>query len=159
MRGGLGRTLLTAFLLLAILPLSAITWYATQRERYDIQREVTAKLSTTSTIMEIQVIRQWIEYRTGALALLAALPATQESASILVTADTDHLGSAGDLASNDVSTARDVLQAQLQTLLAQDPAFHRLAVLDGKDKALVSTDAQDSLTTSITPLIAERMPY
>jgi len=45
MRGGLGKTLLTAFLILAIVPLSTISWYATQRERHDIQREVTAKLS------------------------------------------------------------------------------------------------------------------
>ena len=154
MRGGLGRTLLTAFLLLAILPLSVITWYVTQRERDDIQREVTAKLSTTSTIMEIQVVHQWIEYRTGALALLATLPATQESASILVTADTDHLGSVSDLASNDVSAARDVLQAQLQALLAQDPAFHRLAVLDKNNQVIVSTDAHSALESALGRMLA-----
>jgi signal transduction histidine kinase/HAMP domain-containing protein len=148
MRGGLGRTLLTAFLLLAILPLSAITWYATQRERHDIQREVTAKLSTTSTIMETQVVHQWIEYRTRALTLLAALPATQESVSILVTTDANHPSSDSDRVSKDANTARDVLLAQLQTLLAQDPAFQRLAVLDAKDQVLVSTDTKDLPITS-----------
>jgi signal transduction histidine kinase len=142
---------LTAFLLLAILPLSAITWYATQRERYDIQREVTAKLATASTMMETQVVRQWIEYRTRALTLLAALPATQESASTLVTADTNHPDSDNDGMSEDANTARDVLLAQLQTLLAQDPAFQRLAVLDGKDQVLVSADTKDLPITSASP--------
>ncbi|MCP4539658.1 MAG: GAF domain-containing protein [Chloroflexi bacterium] len=156
MRGGLGRTLLTAFLVLAILPLSVITWYVTRRERSDIQREVTAKLSTTSTIMETQVVYQWIEHRTGALALLATLPATQESTGILVAADTDHLGSVSDLMPSDASTAHDVLQAQLQTLLAQDPAFHRLAVLDKKNQVIVSADAPDFLTSSTTSLVSEQ---
>jgi len=76
MRGGLGRILLTAFLVLAILPLSAVTWYSTQRERYDIQREITAKLVSVSAMMETQVHR-WVEHRTRAISLLAALPATQ----------------------------------------------------------------------------------
>jgi signal transduction histidine kinase len=88
-------------------------------------------------MMETQ-IRQWVEYRTVSLALLAALPTTRESASILVAAD--------DWASADVRTARDVLHAQLQTLLAQDPAFHHLAVLDDKGQVLVST-SQDPATT------------
>ncbi|MFO7742875.1 MAG: hypothetical protein R6X31_11240, partial [Anaerolineae bacterium] len=52
MRGGLGRTLLTAFLILAIVPLSGLSWYATRRERRDIQREVTAKLSAIATMTE-----------------------------------------------------------------------------------------------------------
>jgi hypothetical protein len=83
MRGGLGRTLLTAFLVLAIVPLSTITWYATQRERNDIQREVTAKLSSVAVMMETQV-NQWVEYRAEGLALLATLPSTRESARALV---------------------------------------------------------------------------
>ena len=86
MRGGLGRTLLTAFLILAIVPLSTISWYATQRERRDIQSEVTAKLSSAAAMMEAQV-RQWVEVRIADLALLAALPATQESTTALVSAD------------------------------------------------------------------------
>ena len=146
MRGGLGRTLLTAFLVLAIVPLSAITWYATQRERHDIQLEVTAKLSSVAAIMETQV-QQWVEYRIGGLALLAALPAIQESASAVVT----------DAA--DASAARDVLNAQLHALLAQDLSFYRLAVLDNAGQVLVSTaddyeklphDEQDACLQSIT---------
>ncbi len=127
MRGGLGRTLLTAFLVLAIVPLSTISWYATQRERQDIQREVTTKLFSVATMMETQV-HQWVENRTADLALLAALPATQENVSALVTNATDD------------SIARDVLHAQLHALLAQDPAFCCLTVLDGEGQVLISTD-------------------
>jgi signal transduction histidine kinase len=126
MRGGLGRTLLTAFLVLAIVPLSTISWYATRRERHDIEREVTAKLSSVAAMMEAQVC-QWVEGRAADLALLAALPATQESTRALIARTAD------------ASTAREVLSAQLDALQAQDPAFHRLAVLDSKGQVLVST--------------------
>jgi len=139
MRGGLGRTLLTAFLVLAIVPLSTLTWYATRRERHDIQREVTAKLSSVAAMMETQV-QQWVECRTGDLALLAALPVTRESVSALVT----RAANAG--------AARDALSAQLNALLAQDPTFYRLVILDNEGQILVSTDTSDSPTEQmITP--------
>lgn len=129
MRGGLGRTLLTAFLILAIVPLSTISWYATWRERHDIQREVTAKLASVATLMETQV-RQWIENRMTNLELVAALPATQEGVDALVTNATE------------TSTVCDALRAQLHTLLDKDPTFQRLAVLDGEGHMLVSTDPE-----------------
>ncbi|RLC66638.1 MAG: hypothetical protein DRI48_04220, partial [Chloroflexi bacterium] len=133
MRGGLGRTLLTAFLVLAIVPLSTITWYATQRERQDIQREVTVKLSAVANMMEAQV-NQCINNRIANLALLAALPATQESFTALVEAQR------GDQPPGDGNAAYDALSAQLQALLSQDTAFHRLDVLDVNGRVLVSTD-------------------
>jgi len=127
MRGGLGRTLLTAFLVLAILPLSVVSWHAIARERHDIQREVTAKLSSVAAIMETQV-RQWAEDRAADLALLANLPATRENVSIL----TINVAGAG--------TARDTLRTQLRAVLEQDPAFRRLDVLNSEGQVLVSTD-------------------
>jgi len=126
MRGGLGRTLLTAFLVLAIVPLSTISWYATQRERGDIQREVTAKLSFASVMMETQV-RQWVENHRADLALLASLPDNQDRVRALI----DNTA--------DASTARDALRAQLQALLVQDAAWRHLAVRDGAGRVLVQT--------------------
>jgi len=158
MRGGLGRTLLTAFLILAIVPLSIVSWYATRRERNDIQAEVTAKLSYAATMTEAQV-RQWVNSRIANMALLAALPVTEESTSILVTTDAGGrrcrfgrsrsafaslcIGRPGsDPAAADAAIARDKLRAQLKALAEQDPAFRRLAVLDGEREVLVSTDPQ-----------------
>ncbi|MFQ6099776.1 MAG: ATP-binding protein [Anaerolineae bacterium] len=147
MRGGLGRTLLTAFLVLAIVPLSAISWYATLRERQDIQREVTAKLSSVAAVTEMQ-IRQWIEHRIASLAFLAALPPTRENVSLLVVnAANPSTGS-----EQSATTARDALRLQLQTVLLQDPAFRCLAVIDSEGKVLVSTDPQTE------GLLAEQAP-
>jgi len=128
MRGGLGRTLLTAFLVLAIVPLGTVSWYATRRERRDIQREVTAKLSSVATMMEGQV-RQWTEGRLTSLRAMASMPSTRESAIALVS-DADH-----------GETARDVLQSQLDAHLEQDQAFRCLAFLDLHGQVLVSTNA------------------
>ncbi len=129
MRGGLGRTLLTAFLVLAIVPLGSISWYATLRERHDIQREVTAKLSSVAAMMETQ-IGQWAKDRVTSLALLAALPTTRENVGVLT---------AG---SGDTGAARDALYAQLCAVLEQNPAFRRLAVLDAEGRVLLSSDPQ-----------------
>ncbi len=128
MRGGLGRTLLTAFLVLAIVPLSTISWYATQRGRYDIQREVTAKLSSVAAMMEAQV-SQYVTCRSVEIAVLAGMPTIQ--------ADVRALSAATD----DV-TARKSLRAQLRVLLAQDRAFLRLDVLDSTGRLLASSDPQ-----------------
>jgi GAF domain-containing protein len=137
MRGGLGRTLLTAFLILAIVPLSTISWYATTRGRRDIQREVTAKLSSVAAMIEMQV-RQWAEHHTTDLAFLAALPDTAENVNILAANPTAASGHS----MGDTATARDTLRLQLRTLLSQDPAFCLLAVLDSQGRVLVSTDPQ-----------------
>ena len=171
MRGGLGRTLLTAFLVLAIVPLSLISWYATQRERYDIQREVTAKLASVATMMETQV-RQWVENRQAALALVAALPATQESASALA-ANAGECTPPQSLRIAPVSTrgcglrnserseeSRRVLRGQLQALLAQDPAWGHLAVLDSEGRGvLASTDPQtEALSADKASPVGEGAP-
>ncbi|MBN1811472.1 MAG: GAF domain-containing protein [Anaerolineae bacterium] len=130
MRGGLGRTLLTAFLILAIVPLSAISWYATVRERHDIQREVTAKLAA----VEVQG-HQWVERRVASLAFLAALPATRENVNTLVATPDASDSTASAL---DTVTARDALTLQLQSLLSQDSVFRSLAVLDSEGNVLVT---------------------
>ena len=139
MRGGLGRTLLTAFLVLAIVPLSAISLYAAVRERHDVQREVTAKLSA----VEVQG-HQWIERRLASLAFLAALPATKENVNTLV-ATPDSSNGPGETSANiatDAGVAHDVLLLQLRSLLSQDPVFCSLAVLDEAGKVLVSADLE-----------------
>lgn len=66
MRGGLGRTILTAFLVLAILPLSIVSWYASTRHRQNIQEEVTDKLVTIAALKEAQMSR-WVETHAAVL--------------------------------------------------------------------------------------------
>jgi signal transduction histidine kinase len=133
MRGGLGRTLLTAFLILAIVPLSTLSWYATRRERRDIQREVTAKLSSVATMMEAQV-RQWTEGRVQSLRILAAVPSVRE--------DTAALASSSDRAEAKLEEGI-ALQTQLNALLEQDGAFYYLTLLDREGQVLVSTGSPE----------------
>jgi signal transduction histidine kinase len=126
MRGGLGRTLLTAFLVMAIVPLSSLSWYATRRERRDIQREVTAKLSSVATMMEAQV-GQWTEGRIDTLGILASIPSARANVADLAA------GAAR------AEQARQSLRGQLNTVLEQDSAFCHLAFLDMAGHVLVST--------------------
>ncbi|MEA3340581.1 MAG: hypothetical protein U9R15_11495, partial [Chloroflexota bacterium] len=135
----MGRTLLTAFLILAIIPLSAISWYATLRGRQDIQREVTAKLSAVAALMGTQ-LRRCTERCAADLALVAALPVTQENVNVLLTDPSFTIE--GQRSGVGTDPARDALRAQLQTMLSQTPSFQRLVVLDSEGKVLVSTDPQ-----------------
>lgn len=71
MRGGLGRTLLTAFLLLTILPLALIGGYAAQNNRDSLQKEVKSKLQAVATLKG-EELRQWLA-RNGQRLQLSAL--------------------------------------------------------------------------------------
>ncbi len=65
-RGGLGRTLLTAFLVLALLPLGGVSWYAIRQSRLNIQQEVSDRLASVAVFKETQV-NQWVEERIAAI--------------------------------------------------------------------------------------------
>jgi len=61
MRGGLGRTLLTAFLILTILPLALIGWYASRQNRQNLQAAVIQKLRAIATLQVEILRREWID--------------------------------------------------------------------------------------------------
>lgn len=61
MRGGLGRTLLTAFLILTILPLALIGWYASFQNRQNVQAAVVQKLRAIAMLQAETLRRGWIE--------------------------------------------------------------------------------------------------
>jgi signal transduction histidine kinase len=70
MRGGLGRTLLTAFLLLSIVPLGLISFLAATQARCNLQKELEEKLVTIATLTESQ-IHSWIANQQLILAILS----------------------------------------------------------------------------------------
>jgi signal transduction histidine kinase len=70
MRGGLGRTLLTAFLLLSIVPLSVIGFVAATQTRRNLQRELEEKLVTIATLTESQ-IHDWVTNQQLILTILS----------------------------------------------------------------------------------------
>lgn len=59
MRGGLGRTLLTAFLILTILPLAIIGAYAVRQNRQNIEQEVGAKLLAIAALKG-EALEDWL---------------------------------------------------------------------------------------------------
>ncbi|MEA3397226.1 MAG: ATP-binding protein [Chloroflexota bacterium] len=66
MRGGLGRTLLTTFLILAILPLALVGWYAVRQNSLNLQNEVTHKLAVIATL-KAQELQVWMADREAIL--------------------------------------------------------------------------------------------
>ncbi|MBN1248646.1 MAG: HAMP domain-containing protein [Anaerolineae bacterium] len=60
MRGGLGRTLLTAFLILTVVPLAVIGVYAVRQNRENIEREVGSKLLAIATLMGEDLV-DWLQ--------------------------------------------------------------------------------------------------
>lgn len=91
MRGGLGRTLLTAFLLLSIVPLSLISFVAATQARRNLQREVEDKLVTISSLTKSEIYN-WIASQQLALAVILNSLSTESNSADSVT-DTSHSSS------------------------------------------------------------------
>ncbi|MFZ5919381.1 MAG: HAMP domain-containing protein [Chloroflexota bacterium] len=73
MRGGLGRTLLSAFLLFTIVPLAMVSFLAVDRARQDLRQEVILRLTAVAQLKEAQT-QAWVAAQNDPLAAdLAAL--------------------------------------------------------------------------------------
>jgi signal transduction histidine kinase/HAMP domain-containing protein len=75
MRGGLGRTLLSAFLLLTIVPLAIISFLAVNWTRQELRQEAVDKLTAVARLKEAE-IEAWIAALSGQLESLADNPAS-----------------------------------------------------------------------------------
>jgi len=125
MRGGLGRTLLTAFLIMTIGPLSILSWYAARSGRRNVQRQVQAKLSTVVAVTGLR-IREWADARQRSLGVVASNPDIRQDLEALTagTADADSI--------------RDGLGEHLGALLTSDRAFVGVTVLDREGQVVGS---------------------
>ncbi|TEU16893.1 MAG: HAMP domain-containing protein [Anaerolineales bacterium] len=122
MQGGLGRTLLAAFLVLAIVPMSTISFIAVNRTRQDMRQELMTRLTAVATLKEAQ-IQRWITERSRSLAVLSSKPDVQQAAMTLLT---QHPSSAAYDAA--YTNLRDSLRAELM----QDTGFAAF-LLRGED--------------------------
>lgn len=123
MRGGLGRTLLAAFLVLAIVPMSTISFIAVNRTRQDMRQELMAKLTAITTLKESQ-IQQWITERSRSLAVLSSKPDVQQAAMTLLTQPP---------ISTAYNTAYTNLHDGLRAELTQDTSFAGFFLLRNED--------------------------
>ena len=155
MQGGLGRTLLSAFLILAIVPMSTISFIAVNRARQDMRQELTARLTAVTTLKEAQ-IQQWITERSRSLAVLSNKPDVQQAAMTLLTR---HPPSAA------YDTVYTNLRDRLRAELTQDTGFAGFFLLRDKDSdepllevmaphKQVSTDTIWPEAASVTPTLS-----
>ncbi|HOS80299.1 MAG TPA: histidine kinase dimerization/phospho-acceptor domain-containing protein, partial [Anaerolineae bacterium] len=84
MRGGLGRTLLTAFLALTIVPFALIGWYIVAQNRTSLQQEATNKLQLIATL-KAENLESWLQAR--ALLFRSALEVTEDAGLAGVSSD------------------------------------------------------------------------
>jgi signal transduction histidine kinase len=125
MRGGLGRTLLTAFLLLAIGPLSLVGYVAFSQVRAERQRETVDRLTTAADLEEAR-LRDWLSARQASLASFASDPNWTSW-----------------LASNDETTLRSAA-TRLKTAFDKDAAFSQvfLVVEDYDEKWIAAATGE-----------------
>jgi len=123
MRGGLGRTLLTAFLLLAIVPLGLVGYEAFSQVRSDRQRWTADRLAAAADLREAQ-LRDWLRNRTASL---------------------DNM--ANELATSGEASALEFAREQVKTMLENDPVFEEVfLVTETRDEKWVAvTTGKESL--------------
>lgn len=142
MQGGLGRTLLAAFLVLAIVPMSTISFIAINRTRQDMRQELMARLTAVTTLKEAQ-IQQWITERSRSLAMLSSQPEVQQAAMTLLTR---HPSSAA------YDTAYTNLRRSLDAELTQDTSFAGFFLVHDEDseEPLLAVVAPRQVSTDTT---------
>ena len=130
MRGGLGRTLLTAFLLLSIVPLSIISFVASTQGRRNLQQELEEKLITVADLTESQ-IHSWVAHQELILSLLSdslqAVPQDRNPAAFYP-----------DSTLSSRSSSTSYLYREVTELHAQNPAFMALLLLDAQGQVLAA---------------------
>lgn len=124
MRGGLGRTLLSAFLLFTIVPLAVISYLAVERAREDLRKEVSARLASVARLREAE-IEGWVASLHGRLDVLALNPIDRQPLLTLLSGDTP---------SNETGIA---VEQMLQAVQSSSD-FMALGVVDAGGQALVS---------------------
>lgn len=140
MRGGLGRTLLTAFLLLAIVPLGLVGYVAFSQVRSDRQRWTADRLTAAADLREAQ-LRDWLRSRTASLDNMANELAT----------------------SGEVSTLQ-LAREQVKTMLENDPVFGEVFLVTGtrdeKWVAVTTGEANPKPAWAVSPHEAQgRAPH
>jgi signal transduction histidine kinase len=80
LRGGLGKTLLIAFLLLAIVPLGLLSFLTYSQIQRDTGQKLSASLESIAALKEARLL-DWVESYEQILALLAATPEVQSDLS------------------------------------------------------------------------------
>lgn len=119
MRGGLGKTLLIAFLLLAIVPLSFLALVTYHHVQRDIQQRLLASLETVAAFQEVHLV-DWIDASRRDLALVAA-----------------------SLERTDPAAVQAELEAQLRAL---QPAYSSLVLVDAAGgEVLAAAPAADGV--------------
>jgi len=128
MRGGLGRTLLSAFLLLTIVPLAVIGFLAVNWTRRDLRQEVATRLIAVARLKEAE-IEAWTASLTVRLAALADDPANRRIFLAFLSSDplSDEIRSLGE---RTLEVARDA------------SVFEEIGLLDVYGQVRVGTDLQ-----------------
>jgi signal transduction histidine kinase/HAMP domain-containing protein len=122
MRGGLGRTLLIAFLLLAIVPLSLLAILTNSQIQRNTGQRILTSLETMVTLKAAHVV-EWVS--------------SYERELNLLTAGLDSLSPPGQSLANDLSV-------MLATLQSADPTWVALMVMDRNSGELVASSETDA---------------
>jgi len=127
MRGGLGRTLLSAFLLLTMVPLAAISFLAVNWARRDLRQEVAAKLVAVAQLKEAE-IEAWTMSLTIQLDALTDNPVNQR---ILL-----------DPLSAEPSAEAEYVARRTLESVRNTSAFDEIGLLNTDGQVLVTSDVQ-----------------
>jgi signal transduction histidine kinase/HAMP domain-containing protein len=134
LRGGLGKTLLIAFLLLAIVPLSLLALLTYHQIQRDTGQKLILSLETMVALKESHLL-DWVGSYERELTLLA---------------DDLNLGAGGPDERSQAALAQ-ALSTRLATVQAADPALLALLLVDQKTDQVIATAGPADLTAGLDP--------
>ncbi len=127
-RGGLGRTLLAAFLLLTLVPLIGISAVTIWRQYARSRAQIVDQLTSIATLKEAE-IKTWFNSLSPDLELLMTDPRTRSDVIGLAQSTTDE------------ATLRDAVLDTLKSARATGDKFEEIFLMDTQGAVILSTNA------------------
>jgi signal transduction histidine kinase len=155
MRGGLGRTLLTAFLVLSIVPLSLISFIAATQARQNLERELGDKLATIAILTESQ-FQNWV---VGQQQILNTLSESLALSSQSPEPDSLAAGTSSSTTFNSSSADPQLADFALAPTLSAAHVFRSLAGLRADNPAYIALllmDQQGHVVAAYPPTLENR---
>jgi signal transduction histidine kinase/HAMP domain-containing protein len=131
LRGGLGKTLLIAFLVLAITPLSLLALLTYHQIQQNTGQRVMASLETMVTLKEAHLV-DWVQGYERELALVADQLGTKSPA--------PSLANGSELSSPSPQSLGQTLEDQLAAVRATDPGLAGLILVDRNSREIAGAD-------------------
>ncbi len=149
LRGGLGRTLLSAFLILSIVPLSVISFVASTQARRSLQNELQDKLVSVAALADVHV-HTWIARQQAVVDTLGATLSIDLQDTLSLSDSRGNSPLATPAANASQRPALERLKPKIVQTQQDNPALLRLYLVDADGSPILTVGGEQTGEPTLT---------